>query len=203
MEFETDFIQRLRAKNQKAFEELYEKTWASLFGFITFKVNGNRSLAEDILSEVYCRAIEYSHTLTLTHNVTGWLFRIAKSKIADHYRKAKREKKLVKVQTVACGREEIMNALANEPESKTIASEDELLLRIGFSRIPEEYRTILELKYVHEKSVVEIATQTGKSEKAVENILYRGRKLLDRELKRAADEKIYCYREGGKDYAAT
>jgi RNA polymerase sigma-70 factor (ECF subfamily) len=200
MEFTRDFIERLRQKDQKAFEELYERTWPGLLGYITFKVNGNGHLAEDILSEVYCRAIEYSHTLTLTHNVTGWLFRIAKSKLADHFRKKKREKKLIRVQTAAAGSEELANALANEPESKALEAEDELLVRIGFSRIPEEYRNALEQKYVREKSVSEIASAAGKTEKAVENILYRGRKLLEREIRRAAGEKIYCYREGGNEY---
>jgi RNA polymerase sigma-70 factor (ECF subfamily) len=200
MKFTGDFIRKLRQKDRKAFEELYARTWPSLLNYIRLKVRNGHSTPEDILSEVYIRAIEYSHTLTLTHNVLGWLFRIAQSKVADHYRKKKRIQKLIRVQKITAGHREILNSIANTPESEVINSENELILRLAFSRLPYEYREVLKAKYITEKSVSEIAGITGKSEKAVENILYRGRKLLENEVAKAAKEKIYRYGEGGKDY---
>jgi RNA polymerase sigma-70 factor (ECF subfamily) len=197
MEFTTDFINRLREKDRQAFEDLYARTWPALLSFIRFKVRNGLATPEDILSEVYCRAIEYSHTLTLTHNVLGWLFRIAKSKIADHYRKKKRERRLFKVESVAAGHREVLNAAMNSPESGTIDTEEELILRIGFSRLPPLYADALRLKYVDEKSVAEVAALLDRSDKAVENILYRGRRLLEKEVAKAAREKIYRFREGG------
>jgi RNA polymerase sigma factor (sigma-70 family) len=200
MKFTGDFIKKLRQKDKKAFEDLYAQTWPALLNFIRLKVRNGHSTPEDILSEVYCRAIEYSHTLTLTHNVLAWLFRIAKSRVVDHYRKKKRIQKLIRIQKVAAGHREILNSIANTPETKVLNSENELILRLAFSRLPEKYQEVLKAKYIAEKSVSEIAGLTGKSEKAAENILYRGRKLLESEVAKAVREKIYRYGEGGKAY---
>ncbi|MBN1697641.1 MAG: sigma-70 family RNA polymerase sigma factor [Spirochaetales bacterium] len=201
MEFSGDFIKRLRKKEKAAFEELYTRTWPALLNFIRFKVRNGHSTPEDILSEVYLRAIEYSHTLS--SNVMGWLYRIARSKVVDHYRKKKRAQKLIRVETVAAGQREILNSIANAPEAETIESENALILRIGFSRLPGQYREALEAKYVREESVAAIAAAMGKTEKAVENILYRGRKLLEEQVAKTAKEKIYRYGKGGKEYGTS
>ncbi|MBN1696211.1 MAG: RNA polymerase sigma factor [Spirochaetales bacterium] len=202
MDFGNDFIKRLKKKETAAFEELYRLTRHDVFNYIKYKVNGNAGLAEDLLSEVYCRAIEYAHTLNPNpnHNVTGWLIRIAQSKVIDHYRRMKRENRMIVVQSAAAGHTAVLNMLSNPPESSLLEKEDGLIVSIGFSRLSSVYQQALSLKYIDEKSVSEIAAITGRTEKAVENMLYRGRKMLERELERAAKEKIYCFREGGEAY---
>ena len=92
---------------------------------------------------------------------------------------------------------EIINRASNDPLSYTLAEEEERILTLSFSRLPAQQQRILTLKYIEEKSVKEIAQLTGKTEKAVESLLFRGRKLFEKELKKASKERIYSVKKGG------
>ena len=50
--------------------------------------------------------------------------------------------------------------------------------------MPEDYRRILELRFVAEWSLAEIAQATGMTEGAVKTRIFRGRKLLMEQLRR-------------------
>ncbi len=80
MEINGAFIKQLRQRDNNAFKTLYMETKTMLYNYILYKVNGSVSVAEDILSEVFVNAIDYAGSLTVTHNVTAWLYRIAKAK---------------------------------------------------------------------------------------------------------------------------
>ncbi|MBN2441476.1 MAG: sigma-70 family RNA polymerase sigma factor [Spirochaetales bacterium] len=191
MKFSGEFIKRLRLKDEEAFKELYRVSHRMLFNYILLKVNGQVEVAEDILSEVYCDAITYSVSLTLTHNIKAWLFRITKSKIGDFYRKLKKEQNIIKVQKVIVKQNELWNWFSNSPESRVLNKENQLLLKAAFARLPESNREVLIKKYEEKKSMAQIAAEIKKTEKAVDNILYRSRKLFQEELKEMAKEKIY------------
>jgi RNA polymerase sigma factor (sigma-70 family) len=198
MKFSKDFIKKLKKREEKAFIYLYEQTRSMLLSFINLKVGGNMTAAEDILSEVYHDAIIYSSSLTTNHNIVSWLYRIARSKTVDYFRKMKRENALIGEKKWEMSLNDIANRASNEPLSRTVAKEEDRILSLGFSRIPEIYQKVLTFKYIEEKKVKEIAQMTGKTEKTIESILFRGRKLFEKELKKASREKIYIVQKGEK-----
>jgi RNA polymerase sigma-70 factor (ECF subfamily) len=198
MEFSKEFIKSIKARDEKAFEELYNKTKSVLLNFIRYKVRGNDAIAEDILSEVYHDAVVYAMTLSTGHNVLAWLYRIAGSKIVDHFRKAKREKRLVGIQKWIVSDRELLNRFADTTAAHLVAEEDNHIFQVGFSRLPQGLREVLALKYIDGKSVNEIALLKGKSEKAIESLLFRARGQLEKELKKGAGEKIYFFGKGGE-----
>lgn len=191
MDFSRELINGLKAGEERAYRELYGMTHQMLLGFILMKVNGSRDTAEDILSEVYCDAFRYSKTLTLTHNVQAWLFRITKSKIVDHYRRARKEKRIITAQSAFTREKEARNLLANAPEAELLKKENQVMLSAAFKRLPELSRDVLRLRYIEEKSMEEIAKRLNKTEKAVENILYRTKKEYIREITKMSRERIY------------
>ncbi len=193
MNFSGEFIKRLKAKDNAAFKELYVATSTMVFNYILCRVKGKRETAEDILSEVYCDAIVYAVSLTFTHNVQAWILRIAKSKIGDHYRKIAKERRIIATQTVAVREKSVLNDLTNHPQADALLKEHEYLLKASFLRLSEDDRKVLTEKYMESKSVAEIARSMGKTEKAVENILYRAKKSLQYELARMTREKIYFF----------
>lgn len=193
--YSRDFIQRLKQKDGQAIEELYRKTVTSVYNYILYKVNGNANLAEEVLSEVYCKAIDYLPSLTLTHNVLYWLFRIAKTKIIDYYRKLKKERKFInfKLGFLEFNLREQMQNLS--PETALLKNEYKLLIKAAFLKLPEEYRDVLYKKYIKEMKVEEIAEGLERTEKSIESILYRGRNLFRKELQKLNKEGYYF----GKD----
>jgi RNA polymerase sigma factor (sigma-70 family) len=197
MEFTPDFTRQLKAGEKAAFRQLYELTWTRLLGFIQFKLRGNRETSEDILSEVYYDAMLYAGTLSSNHNVMSWLYRIARSKIVDYYRKMKREDAMIRIQKTVVRQKNLLNYFTDAPSSEVLRQEEDLILRIGFSRLAPEYRKVLRLKYEEKKSVTELAQAAGKTEKSIESILFRARRKLQQELIKTMKEKIYEIREGG------
>ena len=199
MNFSKDYIQKLKAKDQEAFQTLYLQTRQDLLSFIRYKVRGHQGLAEDILSEVYCKAIEYSHNLTLSHNVLAWLFRIAGTKIADHFRKHIRDQKLIFEQKGINQHKEILEGLINGPEAKILDKESLRIIQLAFHNLPKNIRELMHSKYIKDKKTKTIAEEVKKTPKAVESILYRGRKLLEKEIKKISNEKIYFFHRKEED----
>ncbi len=66
------------------------------------------------------------------------------------------------------------------PLPDDIAAQNEQLLSLAraLGRLPDDQRSVLELKYLRGLSVVEICEQTGRSRPAVAGLLYRGLKAL-------------------------
>ena len=72
----------------KSFEKTYKKKRKTLLKYIQSKVS-NFEEAEDILQDVFFQAVRNSNTTEPINNIMGWLYRIAKNKIIDWYRKKK------------------------------------------------------------------------------------------------------------------
>jgi RNA polymerase sigma factor (sigma-70 family) len=188
MEFSSDFIKKLKQRDQEAFERLYMVTRGILFNYILFRVNANYAVAEDVLSEVFCDAIDYAGSLSSGHNVKAWLFRIAKSKIADYFRQLVKDKNVVITHAASDSR--AAKLIEDSVEDEYLIKEYRLLIRAAFSLMPEIYQEIMNKKYCDEKSVAEIAKLCHRSEKSVESYLFRGRKMLLKALKKLAGETI-------------
>src|SRR5687767_6512036 len=66
--------------------ELWQETRLELKRFVYRKVR-DRDLAEDIVQDVFGRALTKSHQLQDEDKVKGWMYRIARNEIFDHFRR--------------------------------------------------------------------------------------------------------------------
>jgi len=76
-------------QNQRI-SEVVEREQARLRNFIRRRVPDPRD-AEDILQDVFYELVEANRLLMPIEHVTGWLFRVARSRITDLFRKKKPE----------------------------------------------------------------------------------------------------------------
>jgi RNA polymerase sigma-70 factor (ECF subfamily) len=67
-------------------EEIYNKFSKPLLYFILKHVS-NKSLAEDLLHEVFIKAYKNIESLEDKSNIQAWLYKIASNTIIDYYRK--------------------------------------------------------------------------------------------------------------------
>ncbi len=198
MKFDSGFINRLRQKDTDAFRDLYFECSDGLYKYILFKVFGQVEAAEDILSEVFCDAINYSAALTAAHNIYSWLFRIARSKIADYFRKKRIISKTIRAKTILSA--EIIDGHILDhasPEKILLKKENLLFISAVFERLPQNYRTILNKKYLENMSVEKIAENLDKSCKSVESVLFRARKKFMKEMKILSGELLYDFPSNG------
>src|SRR5512142_1423787 len=70
--------------------EVVEREQSRLHNFIRRRVPDPRD-ADDILQDVFCELVEANRLLMPIDHVTGWLFRVARNRITDLFRKKKPE----------------------------------------------------------------------------------------------------------------
>src|SRR5678815_3879899 len=92
--------------------EVVKREQARLRNFIRRRVPDPRD-AEDVLQDVFYRLVEANRLLMPIEHVTGWLFRVARNRITDLFRKKKPEL--------------FSDAVSEDEEGETLQIEDCLL----------------------------------------------------------------------------
>src|SRR5207302_3874127 len=78
------------AQQDERISEVVKREQSRLRNFIRRRVPDPRD-AEDILQDVFYKLVEANRLLMPIDHVTGWLFRVARNRITDLFRKKKPE----------------------------------------------------------------------------------------------------------------
>jgi len=131
--------------------EVVAREQSRLRNFIRRRVADPRD-AEDILQDVFARLVEANRMLMPIDHVTGWLFRVARNRITDLFRKKKPE---------ALDFEELLPSPDAGPEAKfarTVLIDE---LELAIAELPEEQRVVFVAHEIDGRSFKEIAKDTG------------------------------------------
>src|ERR1700730_14481856 len=79
-------LERMSLEQDQRISEVVKREQSRLRNFIRRRVPDPRD-AEDILQEVFYELVEANRLLMPIEHVTGWLFRIARNRITDLFRK--------------------------------------------------------------------------------------------------------------------
>src|SRR3954468_10446251 len=77
-------------EQDRRISEVVDRERSRLLNFIRRRVPDRRD-AEDILQEVFYELVEANRLLMPIEHITGWLFRVARNRITDLFRKKKPE----------------------------------------------------------------------------------------------------------------
>src|SRR6202041_3192197 len=83
-------LERMSLEQDRRISEVVKREQSRLGNFIRRRVPDPRD-AEDILQEVFSELVEANRLLMPITHVTGWLFRVARNRITDLFRKKKPE----------------------------------------------------------------------------------------------------------------
>src|ERR1700737_4297252 len=83
-------LERMSLEQDRRISEVVKREQSRLHNFIRQRVPDPRD-AEDILQEVFYELVEANRLLMPIDHVTGWLFRVARNRITDLWRKQKPE----------------------------------------------------------------------------------------------------------------
>lgn len=159
---------------QDAFEELYERHAARLFSFLAYRT-GDRALAEDLLADVYERALTARRPLDRRRGTeTAWLFRIAINRLHDERRRAGREERAY--QRVADTRAPDVAA------GVEVDFGDRRELIDALDALSAEEREVVALRFGADLTVPEIAAALETKLSTVDGRLYRALRKLRAEL---------------------
>ena len=134
------------------FEQVYDTHVVGIYRFIYARV-GNQPDAEDLTAQVFVRAIEQLDTGREPGQIAAWLYRVAQNATADYWRSFYRLP-LVGADHVAPGWEPVDPGVRPTPEP-----DDRAMVRVRalLGRLPDNYRRVLELRFLERLSVAETA----------------------------------------------
>ncbi|MFI5273346.1 MAG: RNA polymerase sigma factor [Ktedonobacterales bacterium] len=149
-----------------SFEELYARNVTAIYHFIYSKV-GNREEAEDLTSQVFIKAARGLDPARRTQSIQAWLFQVARTTVADHWREFYRLRTDSLERLLETGLEvaaDTASAPAREPDERVQAL---------LCRLPERYRDVLTNRFLLNLSIRETAEKMGLSEANVKVLQYR------------------------------
>jgi len=121
--------------------------------------------AEDIVQEVFYELVEANRLLMPIEHVTGWLFRVARNRITDLFRKKKPETFSDAVVEDEDGQVLQIEDLLPSPDAgpEALYARNVLLdeLESAVDELPEEQRKVFVAHELEGRSFKEIAAQTG------------------------------------------
>lgn len=155
--------QILREENQRI-SELVKRERSRLLNFIRRHVPDPGD-AEDILQDVFYRLVEANRLLMPIEHVTGWLFRVARNRIVDVFRKKEPEKfsELEGEEDDRSPFEDLLPSLDDGPDA--VFARNVLLkeLQRALGELPKEQREVFVAHELEGRSFKEMAEQTGVS----------------------------------------
>jgi RNA polymerase sigma-70 factor (ECF subfamily) len=161
---ESGLVRRAQAGDRAAFGELYRHYVPMVHGLLLARTGPGR--ADDLVHEVFLRALGHLHELRDPEALPGWLARIARNLAKDAARGTPPPAEL----PVELEDRPSPGAEAREALSAVLA-------------LPEAYREPLLLRLVEGMSGPEIAARTGLTPGSVRVNLCRGFKLLRERLR--------------------
>jgi RNA polymerase sigma-70 factor, ECF subfamily len=149
-------------------------TWAyqthvtAIYQYIYSRV-GNRPDAEDLTAQVFMKAINGMRSDVSVPELRSWLYRVAQTTLADHWREYYAE-------DTAELDEELTRPPASRENPESVQRVDALL-----ATLPESYRRVLELRFLKGYSVRETAQELNLSEANVKVLQFRALNRAGRE----------------------
>jgi RNA polymerase sigma factor (sigma-70 family) len=151
---------------RRPISEIMAEEGARLRNFIRRRVPDPDD-AEDIAQEVFYELVEANHLLMPIEHVTGWLYRVARNRITDLFRKKKPESfSDVAVENKAgelLGIEEMLPSPDAGPEALYVRNVLLDELELALDELPEEQRDVFVAHEIEGRSFKEMSAETGVS----------------------------------------
>lgn len=156
---------------------VYEDTVRLLYAYVSRRVGGDTSLAEDLVQETWLRALDAWPSQGMPDEPAAWLIRVARNTLVSHFRRQRPES--------------IDPALIEIEDERfsPAAPESAVVVGWGLTQLRRAHADVLEAFYFEGRTVSEIAVACSMSERAVEGRLRRARAKLKSKLARMVRRK--------------
>src|SRR5712691_9668972 len=159
-------LERMALEQDQRISEVVKREQSRLRNFIRRRVPDPHD-AEDILQDVFYELVEANRLLMPIDHVTGWLFRVARNRITDLFRKKKPES--FSDTAVADEDDELLQLedLLPSPDAgpDALYARNVLVdeLELAVDELPEEQREVFVAHEFEGRSFKEMAAETGVS----------------------------------------
>ncbi len=176
MEFEKQLeqmVQRCRDGERAAFEELFEMYQPRLKYFVR-RLDSGGSNIDDILQDIWLSVYKKIHKLKDAQSFGVWLYRIARNKVYDGFRRKDRFVRLPE-------EDEIGVSSSDEP---VFDANDAEKLHRALSKLKPYHREVLTLCFIEQMPYQSIADVVGCSIGTVRSRIFYAKQSLRQEMER-------------------
>lgn len=183
-----ELLKKIRRGDQESFKIFYNLEFEKIYRFVSFKIN-NSAEAEEIVQDVFFKFWDYMRSSSKeVDNALGLLYRIARHRIVDYYRKHG-----VKPKVLSLDIEQGFKLADEMVSDKDIENELDISFEIksieeAMAELPDDYKDVLIMRFVREMKAREIAGVMDKSEGAARVMIHRALKLLKKILLKKKNE---------------
>lgn len=163
------------APSERDLIETYRSTVRPLYAYVSRRVGGDASLAEDVVQDTWMRAIGNWPAKGIPAEPLAWLIRVARNTLISHFRR-------VWPQLVEPALLDLLES------AQSVAAEDPgaaSVINWGLARLRRAHAELLEDFYFAGKSVRDMARERSLTERAVEGRLRRAREKLKKKIAKA------------------
>lgn len=170
-------VERVKAGDVRAFEMLHRRYHARIYRFAYLRL-GNAEDAADVAANTFCSALRKLHTFQFrrSDSIYPWLHRIAGNLVIDLVR-AQPAGGMLSLDAQAA--EELDSFLeylpADGPSPQDLVERSELqeVVRDAITKLPADQARAIDLRFLGDLSIREIAQELDRSEGAVKSLLHR------------------------------
>src|SRR5712692_4907247 len=159
-------IESMAGEQDRQITEAVEREQSQLRAFIRRRVP-DQSDAEDILQEVFYELVDAYRRMKPIEQVGAWLFRVARNRITDLFRKKKPELLMNEPAGTEDGEVLTLEELLPSPDAGPEAAYARTLLldelEDALEELPEEQREVFLAHEIEGRSFKELAVETGLS----------------------------------------
>lgn len=159
--------------DEQALIALYQHYLTPIYRYVYSKV-GHQPETEDITSEVFLKMVRNLQNFRAESSFKNWLYQIAKNTIADYWRRRYRNftvsiEEIMEINLVS------QSNPAQEDIEKELAEKEARVKKI-LDVLPDNYRHVLELRFLKSYSLKDIANELGITVSNVKVLQYRALK---------------------------
>ena len=157
-----------------AFALLYDRYVDQIFGYVYHRV-GHRQTAEDLVSDVFLRALRRISTFKWQGVDFGaWLMTIARNRVHDHFKSARFRLEA----TVEEVFDSPVQTGAENPEQALLTADLTAQVHDAIRQLKGEQAEVLYLRFIQHLNVSETAAVMDKTDGAIKALQYRALKSL-------------------------
>jgi RNA polymerase sigma-70 factor (ECF subfamily) len=169
-------VERAQQGDGEAFGQLYDRYVTVVHRYVLHRV-GDRSLAEDVTSETFVRALRRIDSLSFQgRDVGAWLVTIARNIVLDHVKSSRYRLEVTTADMLDADR------VTDGPEDAVVAHLTNTQLLACVKQLGGEQQECIVLRFLHGLSVAETAKIMGKNDGAIKTLQYRAIRTLARLL---------------------
>lgn len=154
---------------KQVFEKFYQGNIKRIYRYVFFRVGQNHSVAEDLVSEIFMKALKAYEGYDEKVSRSAWIYRIAHNHVINHYRDKKETIDFDSVELF------LVDTKTSSEKGRFEARDD---LAKAFQVLSPEEQRFVTMKHVDGYKYIEMVEMTGKSAGALKMTVSRAMKKL-------------------------